>query len=340
VVFVVVTHLNDRLGTDRSVNFAQYWSNKDVMRNKISIIGAGFVGSTTAHWLAEKELGDVVLLDIPATETMPKGKALDLMEAGPVLGFDTHITGTNDYADTAGSEIVVITAGLPRKPGMTREDLVSKNQAIITNVVSNITKTSPNAILIVVTNPLDTMAYLAYRVSGFPKQRVIGQAGVLDSARMRAFIAQELNVSVQNTHAFVLGGHGDEMVPLVRYSTVAGIPITELLSAEKVDAIVKRTRNGGGEIVNLLKTGSAYFAPGAAVAEMVEAILKDRKMILPCSAYLEGEYGLTGMYFGVPAKLGRDGIEEIVQIKLQPEEQEMLNKSAALVQSTMSALNI
>ncbi len=310
------------------------------MRNKISIIGAGFVGSTTAHWLAEKELGDVVLLDIPATETMPKGKALDLMEAGPVLGFDTHITGTNDYADTAGSEIVVITAGLPRKPGMTREDLVSKNQAIITNVVSNITKTSPNAILIVVTNPLDTMAYLAYRVSGFPKQRVIGQAGVLDSARMRAFIAQELNVSVQNTHAFVLGGHGDEMVPLVRYSTVAGIPITELLSAEKVDAIVKRTRNGGGEIVNLLKTGSAYFAPGAAVAEMVEAILKDRKMILPCSAYLEGEYGLTGMYFGVPAKLGRDGIEEIVQIKLQPEEQEMLNKSAALVQSTMSALNI
>lgn len=340
MVFVVVTHLNDRLGTDRSVNFAQYWSNKDVMRNKISIIGAGFVGSTTAHWLAEKELGDVVLLDIPATETMPKGKALDLMEAGPVLGFDTHITGTNDYADTAGSEIVVITAGLPRKPGMTREDLVSKNQAIITNVVSNITKTSPNAILIVVTNPLDTMAYLAYRVSGFPKQRVIGQAGVLDSARMRAFIAQELNVSVQNTHAFVLGGHGDEMVPLVRYSTVAGIPITELLSAEKVDAIVKRTRNGGGEIVNLLKTGSAYFAPGAAVAEMVEAILKDRKMILPCSAYLEGEYGLTGMYFGVPAKLGRDGIEEIVQIKLQPEEQEMLNKSAALVQSTMSALNI
>jgi malate dehydrogenase len=310
------------------------------MRNKISIIGAGFVGSTTAHWLAEKELGDVVLLDIPATETMPKGKALDLMEAGPVLGFDTHITGTNDYADTAGSEIVVITAGLPRKPGMTREDLVSKNQAIITNVVSNIAKTSPNAILIVVTNPLDTMAYLAYRVSGFPKQRVIGQAGVLDSARMRAFIAQELNVSVQNTHAFVLGGHGDEMVPLVRYSTVAGIPITELLSAEKVDAIVKRTRNGGGEIVNLLKTGSAYFAPGAAVAEMVEAILKDRKMILPCSAYLEGEYGLTGMYFGVPAKLGRDGIEEIVQIKLQPEEQEMLNKSAALVQSTMSALNI
>lgn len=308
------------------------------MRNKISIIGAGFVGATTAHWLAEKEVGDIVLLDIPATETMPKGKALDLSEAGPVLGFDTHITGTTDYADTAGSDIVVITAGLPRKPGMTREDLVGKNQAIITDVVNNIAKTSPNAILIVVTNPLDTMAYLAYRVSGFPKQRVIGQAGVLDSARMRTFIAQELNVSVQNTHAFVLGGHGDEMVPLVRYSTVAGIPITELLPQEKVEAIVKRTRNGGGEIVNLLKTGSAYFAPGAAVAEMAEAILKDRKMILPCAAYLNGEYGLKDMYFGVPAKLGRNGIEEIIQIKLQPEEQEMLNKSAELVKGTMSAL--
>jgi malate dehydrogenase len=308
------------------------------MRNKISIIGAGFVGATTAHWLAEKELGNIVLLDIPATENMPKGKALDLSEAGPVLGYDTYITGTTDYADTAGSDIVVITAGLPRKPGMTREDLVGKNQAIITDVVNNIAKTSPNAILIIVTNPLDTMAYLAYRISGFPKQRVIGQAGVLDSARMRTFIAQELNVSVQNTHAFVLGGHGDEMVPLVRYSTVAGIPITELLPKEKIDAIVKRTRNGGGEIVNLLKTGSAYFAPGAAVAEMVEAILKDRKLILPCAAYLEGEYGLKDMYFGVPVKLGRNGIEEIIEIKLRPEEQEMFNKSAELVSGTMSAL--
>ena len=308
------------------------------MRNKISIIGAGFVGATTAHWLAEKEIGDVVLLDIPATESMPKGKALDMLEAGPVLGYDTHITGTTDYTDTAGSDIVVITAGLPRKPGMTREDLVGKNQAIITDVVNNIVKTSPNAILIIVTNPLDTMAYLAYRVSGFPKQRVIGQAGVLDSARMRTFIAQELNVSVQNTHAFVLGGHGDEMVPLVRYSTVAGVPITELLPQDKVDAIVKRTRGGGGEIVNLLKTGSAYYAPGAAVAEMVEAILKDRQLILPCAAYLDGEYGLKDMYFGVPVKLGRSGIEEVIQIKLLPEEQEMLNKSAELVRGTMSAL--
>jgi malate dehydrogenase len=308
------------------------------MRNKISIIGAGFVGATTAHWLAEKELGDIVLLDIPATDTMPKGKALDLLQAGPVLGYDTHITGTIDYKDTADSDIVVITAGLPRKPGMTREDLVGKNQAIITDVINSIVKTSPNAILIIVTNPLDTMAFLAYKVSGLPKQRVIGQAGVLDSARMRAFMAQELGVSVQNTHAFVLGGHGDEMVPLVRYSTVAGIPITELLPAEKVNAIVDRTRKGGGEIVNLLKTGSAYFAPGAAVAEMVEAILKDRKLILPCAAYLEGEYGLKDMYFGVPVKLGRNGIEEIVQIKLLPAEQDMLNKSAELVRGTMSAL--
>lgn len=308
------------------------------MRPKITIIGAGFVGATTAHWLAERELGNLVLLDIPATETMPKGKALDLLEAGPVLGYDTHITGTTDYADTAGSDIVVVTAGLPRRPGMTREDLVGKNQAIITDVVNNVARTSPDCIMIIVTNPLDTMAYLAYKLSGFPRQRVIGQAGVLDSARMRTFIAQELNVSVQNTHAFVLGGHGDEMVPLVRYSTVAGIPITELLPKERVDAIVQRTRQGGGEIVNLLKTGSAYFAPGAAVAEMVEAILLDRKQILPCAACLEGEYGLSNMYFGVPVKLGRNGAEEIIQIKLLPDEQDMLNKSASLVKATMSAL--
>ncbi len=310
------------------------------MRTKVSIIGAGFVGATTAHWLAEKEVGDIVLLDIPATDTMPRGKALDLLEAGPVLGFDTNVTGTIDYADTHDSDIVVITAGLARKPGMTREDLVGKNQAIISDVVNHIVKTSPNAILIIVTNPLDTMAYLAYRVSGFPKQRVIGQAGVLDSARMRTFIAQELGVSVQNTHAFVLGGHGDEMVPLVRYSTVAGIPINELLPQDKIDAIVKRTRSGGGEIVNLLKTGSAYYAPGAAVAEMIEAILKDRKLILPCSAYLDGEYGLKDMYFGVPVKLGREGIEQVVQIKLLPSEQEMLDKSADLVRGTMSALKL
>ncbi len=313
-------------------------------RNKITIVGAGFVGATTAHWLAERELGDIVLLDIPATETMPKGKALDLEEAGPVLGYDTRITGTTDYADTEDSDIVVVTAGAARKPGMSREDLVGINQKIITEVAHNIGAASPNATVIVVTNPLDTMAYLAYTILsahyGFPKQRVIGQAGVLDSARMRTFIAQELGVSVRNTHAFVLGGHGDEMVPLVRYSTVAGIPITELLPPDRIAAIVQRTRQGGAEIVNLLKTGSAYYAPGAAVAEMVEAILKDRKMILPCSAYLEGEYGLREMFFGVPVKLGRAGIEQIIEIKLLPEEQEMLNKSAELVRSTMRALKL
>ncbi|MCL6510490.1 MAG: malate dehydrogenase [Anaerolineae bacterium] len=311
------------------------------MRNKITIVGAGFVGATTAHWLAERELGDIVLLDIPATETMPKGKALDLEEAGPVVGYDTRIAGTTDYADTKDSDIVVITAGAARKPGMTREDLVGINQKIITDVANHIATTSPRATVIVVTNPLDTMAYLAYRIlsqHGFTKNRVMGQAGVLDSARMRTFIAQELNVSVRNTHAFVLGGHGDEMVPLVRYSTVAGIPITELLPEERIAAIVQRTRQGGAEIVNLLKTGSAYYAPGASVAEMVEAILKDRKLILPCAAYLDGEYGLKDMYFGVPVKLGRSGIEEIIQIKLLPHEQEMLNKSAELVRSTMSAL--
>jgi malate dehydrogenase len=313
-------------------------------RNKITIVGAGFVGATTAHWLAERELGDIVLLDIPATETMPKGKALDLEEAGPVLGYDTRITGTTDYADTKDSDIVVVTAGAARKPGMSREDLVGINQKIITEVAHNVGATSPNAIVIIVTNPLDTMAYLAYTILskhyGFTKQRVVGQAGVLDSARMRTFIAQELGVSVRNTHAFVLGGHGDEMVPLVRYSTVAGIPITELLPPDRIAAIVQRTRQGGAEIVNLLKTGSAYYAPGAAVAEMAEAILKDRKMILPCSAYLEGEYGLSEMFFGVPVKLSRSGIEQIIEIKLLPEEQEMLDKSAALVRSTMSALKL
>ena len=311
------------------------------MRNKITIVGAGFVGATTAHWLAERELGDIVLLDIPATETMPKGKALDLMEAGPVLGYDTHIAGTTDYADTKDSDIVVITAGLARKPGMTREDLVGKNQAIITDVIQNVAATSPQAILIVVTNPLDTMTFLAYKIAskhGFTKNRVIGQAGVLDSARMRTFMALEMGVSVENTHAFVLGGHGDEMVPLTRYSTIAGIPMTELMPQERVDSIVQRTRQGGAEIVNLLKTGSAYFAPGASVAEMVEAILKDKKLIRPCAAYLDGEYGLTDMYFGVPVVLGRGGIEKIVEVKLNDSEHAMMTKSAELVKATMSAL--
>ncbi len=308
------------------------------MRNKITIIGAGNVGATCAHWLAERELGDIVLVDIPQTEGMPQGKALDLTQAGPIVGYDTHITGTTGYEETAGSDVAVITAGVARKPGMSREDLVTVNQNIITDVIHKFVPGSPDAILIIVTNPLDTMTYLAYKLAGFPKQRVIGQAGILDSARMRAFIAMELNVAVENTHAFVLGGHGDEMVPLPRYSTVAGIPITELLSPERIAAIVERTRKGGGEIVQLLKTGSAYYAPGAAAAQMVEAILKDKKLIVPCSAYLEGEYGLRDMCFGVPVKLGRTGIEQIIEIALTEEEREALQRSARLIRETMGAL--
>ncbi len=310
------------------------------MRNKISIIGAGNVGATCAAWLAERELGDIVLVDIPQTEGMPAGKALDLTQAGPIVGYNTRITGTTSYDETVGSDIGVITAGVPRKPGMSREDLVTVNQNIIKDVIQKFVPGSPNAILIVVTNPLDTMTYVAYKLSGFPRERVIGQAGILDSARMRAFIAMELNVAVENTHAFVLGGHGDEMVPLPRYSTVAGIPITELLPPERVAAIVERTRKGGGEIVQLLKTGSAYYAPGAAVAQMVEAILKDKKLIVPCSAYLEGEYGLHDMCFGVPVKLGRKGIEEIIEITLTEEERQGLQRSAQLIRETMSALQL
>lgn len=308
------------------------------MRNKITIVGAGFVGATAAHWCASKELGDIVLVDI--VEGMPQGKALDLLQAGPVEGYDLNIVGSNDYKDTANSDIIVITAGLPRKPGMTREDLVSTNAKIIRTVVENVAKYSPNAIMILVTNPLDTMTYLAKKVSGFPRERVIGQAGVLDSARMRTFISQELNVSVENIHAAVLGGHGDEMVPLPRYSTVAGVPITELMPADRVEAIVDRTRKGGGEIVALLKQGSAFFAPSASTVQMVEAILKDRKQILPCAVYLEGEYGLSDICFGVPVKLGRGGIEQVIELPLTAEEQEAMNRSASLIRSSMAALDI
>jgi malate dehydrogenase len=306
--------------------------------NKITIVGAGNVGATTAHYIAERELGEIILVDIPATETMPAGKALDMMEAGPVVGYDTRIHGTTDYDLTADSDVVIITAGVARKPGMSREDLVHTNQKIVTDVVNQVKETSPEAILIVVTNPLDTMAYVAKQVSGFPRERVVGQAGVLDTARMRAFISMELDVSAQNIHAFVLGGHGDEMVPLPRYSTVAGIPITELLSPERIEAIVDRTRQGGAEVINLLRTTSAYYAPGASVAKMVEAILRDKHLILPCSAYLQGEYGLYDMYFGVPVKLGRDGVEQILEIQLAPDEREMLDKSVALVRSTLANL--
>ncbi len=305
------------------------------MLNKISIIGAGMVGSTTAHWMAERELGDIVLVDIPQVGDMPKGKALDLMEAGPIFGFDTKVMGTHDYADIEGSDIVVVTAGMPRKPGMTREDLVGVNTQIVRSVAEKIAKYAPDAIVIVVTNPLDTMAYLTWKVTGFPKERVMGQAGVLDSARMRTFIAMELGVSVENTHAFVLGGHGDEMVPLPRYSTVAGIPITHLLPKDRIDAIVERTRKGGGEIVKLLGKGSAFYAPGAAVTKMVEAILKDKKLILPASAYLDGEYGLRDIYFGVPVVLGRKGVERIIEIELTDEEKEAMKRSEQLIRNTM-----
>ncbi len=308
------------------------------MRNKISIIGAGFVGATAAHWCAVKELGDVVLVDI--VDGMPQGKALDLLEAGPIEGYDLHIVGTNNYADTAGSDIIVITAGLPRQPGMTREDLVGVNAKIVRDVIESVMLLSPNAVMILVTNPLDTMLYLAKKVTGWPRERVIGQAGVLDSARMRAFMAMELDVSVENTHAFVMGGHGDEMVPLARYSTVAGIPITQLLPPDRVEAIIERTRKGGGEIVSLLKKGSAFFAPSAATMQMVEAILKDRKMILPCSVYLEGEYGLNDICFGVPVKLGRNGVEQIIEVDLTDDERSAMERSAALVRSSMAALTI
>lgn len=301
------------------------------MRKKVTVVGAGNVGATAAMRLAEKELADVVLIDV--LEGVPAGKALDLTEAAPVEKHDSRITGlTNDYQGAKDSDLVIITAGIPRKPGMSRDDLLSTNMSIMKSVVQEIASVAPESILIIVSNPLDAMCHVAYDVSGFPKERVTGMAGVLDSARFRAFISMELNVSVENVHAFVLGGHGDTMVPLPRYSTVAGIPITELMPAEKIEAIVDRTRNGGAEIVGLLKTGSAYYAPASAAVEMSEAILKDKKKILPCAAYLQGEYGIKDLFIGVPVKLGAGGVEEIVQIKLTGEEEKALHASAAAVQ--------
>ena len=308
------------------------------MRPKITIVGAGNVGATAAHWAAQKEMGDVVLVDI--VEGMPQGKALDLLETGPVEGFDSRVIGTNGYEETAGSDVVIITSGLARKPGMSREDLLAKNKEIVSSVTQEIVRRSPRAILIVVTNPLDTMTYLVKKVSGFPKHRVMGMAGVLDAARFRSFIAAELNCSVEDVQAFVLGGHGDEMVPLPRYSTVAGIPITELMSQGRIEGIVERTRKGGGEIVALLKTGSAYYCPSAAAVQMAEAILRDKKRILPCAAYLEGEYGLTDIYFGVPVKLGGTGIEQIIEVPLTPEEKAALEKSAASVKRSILELDL
>ena len=305
-------------------------------RSKISIIGAGHVGATVAHWAAAKELGDIVLVDVVGG--LPQGKALDLLEAGPIEGFDLCIVGANDYDETRGSDIVVLTAGAPRTPGMSREDLVGVNQEIVAGVVEKAARRSPEAVLIVVTNPLDTMAYLTYRVSGFPRERVIGQAGVVDTARFRTFIALELNVSVENVHAAVLGGHGDEMVPLPRYSTVAGIPITELMAPEQIEQLVERTRRGGGEIISLIKTSSACYAPGAAAVQMIEAILRDKKLILPCSVYLKGEYGLRDIFFGVPVKLGAGGAEDIFEVQLTEEERAALERSAGLIRRTMAAL--
>lgn len=306
------------------------------MRSKVSIIGAGMTGSTTAHWLSELEIADLVLVDI--VEGMPQGKALDLQEAMPVIGKDVNIVGSNDYAATAGSDIVVITAGLPRKPGMSRDDLLTANADIVRNATVESLRNSPDAILLVLTNPLDTMAYLAMKVGDLPPQRVIGQAGILDSARMRAFVALELGVSVENVHCYVLGGHGDDMVPLTRASNVAGIPLRDVLPAGRLEAIVERTRKGGGEIVGLLKKGSAYYAPAVAVTQMVEAILKDKHLIVPAAACMQGEYGLQDIFFGVPVQLGRKGVEKIYEYSLSDDEQASLQRSAEAVRQTIAAL--
>ena len=308
------------------------------MRTKISVVGAGNVGATVAQLIAYKELGDVVMVDI--VDGLPQGKALDLLEAGPVEGYDSQVSGANHYEATADSHIVVITAGIARKPGMSRSDLITTNANIVRAVTEQVVKYSPEAYLIVVSNPLDAMVHLTKHVSGFPKNRVVGQAGVLDSTRFRTFIAQELNVSVEDTQAFVLGGHGDTMVPLPRYSTVAGIPITHLLPQETIDRLVQRTRDGGGEIVNLLKSGSAFYAPGASVVQMVEAIVKDKKRVLPCTAYLEGEYGLRDIYFGVPVKLGAGGVEQIIEIELTADERAALQASAKEVAETIQLLKL
>jgi len=303
---------------------------------KITIVGAGNVGATTAHWAVAKELGDVVLIDI--IEGLPQGKALDLAESAPLEGFDCRLVGTNDYADTANSDVVVVTAGIARRPGMSRDDLLQTNAKIVSTVVSQVVRYSPNAYMIVVSNPLDAMVHVAKQVSGWPKQRVMGMAGVLDSARFRYFIAQELGVSVEDVHGFVLGGHGDTMVPVPRYATVNGISITQLLSAEQIARLVQRTRDGGVEIVNYLKQGSAFYAPGAAIVQMVEAIVKDKKRVLPAAAYLEGEYGLHDIYVGVPILLGAAGVEKIIEVELTAEEQAALKRSAEAVEELVRAL--
>ncbi|MBR3062142.1 MAG: malate dehydrogenase [Exiguobacterium sp.] len=309
-----------------------------IRRNKISVIGSGFTGATTALYLAQRELGDVVLLDREEKVGPTKGKALDMQETAPIQGFDAWVTGTSDYADTADSDVVVITAGIARKPGMSRDDLVATNANVMRSVVKEIARYSPDAILIVLTNPVDAMTYAAFKESGFPKERVIGQSGVLDTARFRTFVAQELNVSVKDVSGFVLGGHGDDMVPLVRYSYAGGIPLEKLIPLERIEQIVERTRKGGGEIVQLLGDGSAYYAPAAAIVEMVEAIVKDQRRILPAIAYLEGEYGFHDLYLGVPTILGKHGIEQVLELDLTDEEKAALSKSADSVRSVLSVL--
>jgi malate dehydrogenase len=308
------------------------------MRKKLTVVGAGNVGATLAQRLAEAELGDVVMVDIPLTENMPAGKALDIQQSGPVYGYDSRVKGATDYGPTEGSDVVVITAGIPRKPGMSRDDLLGTNAKIVKAVSEQVAKTSPNAVVIVVSNPLDAMAYVALKTTKFPKQRVLGMAGVLDSARMATFVAEALDVSVEDIQPTVLGGHGDTMVPLARYTTVAGVPVTELLPKDKLDAILQRTRDGGAEIVKLLKTGSAYYAPSASVVAMVKSILLDKRRILPCAAYLEGEYGVDGLYVGVPCKLGARGLEQVIQLNLTVEERVALQKSADSVRELVEAM--
>ncbi|WP_276788608.1 malate dehydrogenase [Bacillus sp. (in: firmicutes)] len=308
-------------------------------RSKVSVIGAGFTGATTAFLTAQKELADVVLVDIPQLENPTKGKALDMLEASPVQGFYAKITGTSNYEDTAGSDIVVITAGIARKPGMSRDDLVSTNEKIMRSVTREIVKYSPDCIIVVLTNPVDAMTYAVYKESGFPKERVIGQSGVLDTARFRTFVAEELNLSVKDVTGFVLGGHGDDMVPLVRYSYAGGIPLETLIPKDRLDAIVERTRKGGGEIVNLLGNGSAYYAPAASLTEMVEAILKDQRRVLPTIAYLEGEYGHEGIYLGVPTIIGGNGLEQIIELELTDYEKAQLSKSVESVKNVMKVLS-
>ncbi|CAK4827080.1 unnamed protein product [Aphanomyces euteiches] len=311
-----------------------------IQRKKITVVGAGFTGATTALMLAQKELGDVVLLDIPQLENPTKGKALDMLEASPVQGFDSNIVGTSNYEDAAGSDIVIITAGIARKPGMSRDDLVNTNAGIMKAVCVNIKQHCPDSIVIILSNPVDAMTYVAYQTLGFPKNRVIGQSGVLDTARYCTFIAQELNVSVEDVRGFVLGGHGDDMVPLVRYSNVGGIPIEKLIASDRIEAIVQRTRTGGGEIVNLLGNGSAYYAPAASLVQMTEAIIKDKKRIIPCIALLEGEYGYDNLFMGVPTILGGDGIEKIFELDLTSDEKAALDKSAQSVRNVIQIVNI